>query len=112
MTQEQILESNKLIAEFMGVENPYYKGHFTSPNGVATLPEDMKYHISWEWLMLVIDKIEGILPDDSLISITYKTCIIPVLDGGFDIEISDSTKIGATYKAVVQFIQWYNQQAS
>jgi len=55
-----IIESNKLIAEFMGGENTYHKGHYICHNGIATLPEDMRFHFSWEWLMPVVDKINGL----------------------------------------------------
>ena len=58
-----IEENNTMIAEFMELEvtpkyNPkeYYVKEYNS--GEWYLPEEMKYHESWDWLMLVVEKIE------------------------------------------------------
>lgn len=102
-----IIESNRLIAEFMGAENPYHKGHFTSPDGKAHTPETMKYHISWDWLMPVVEKIEGL--SGSMSVYIYKDgCQIEGRFNGYNKTERAKTKIEATYKAVVEFIKWYN----
>lgn len=117
MTKEEVQSNNKLIAEFMGaIPNP------KSPKtGCALLVRnnkkpyhyfyaDLKYHKSWDWLMPVIEKIEHDLPDDSIITIEYKDCIIPVNEGEFDIQVlGEETKLLAVYKAVIEFIKWYNK---
>ncbi len=53
------MESNKLIAEFMGVvfhddENQYYNA-----DGLH-IGNTLQYHSSWNWLMLVVEKIEQV----------------------------------------------------
>lgn len=100
-----IEESNKLIAEFMG-----YLGSAEDANLVYCM-----YHTSWDWLMPVVEKIRGIeegmlveridiMPNDGVsIHITRQESII------VDVESKEAT-INATYKAVVEFIQWYNKQ--
>ena len=90
-----ITENNKIIAKFMG----------------ATLTKDLKYHLDWNWLMEVVEKIESILPDDSIITIEYKNCFIPILDDEepFTIEGGGKTKIEAVYNACLEFIKWYNE---
>ena len=72
---------------------------------------DLIFHSDWNWLMEVVEKIESILPDDSIITIEYKNCFIPVLDDEepFTIEGGGKTKIEAVYNACLEFIKWYNE---
>ena len=55
-------ENNKLIAEFMELEatpkyNPkeYYVKEYNS--GEWYLPEEMQYHVSWDWLIPVAQRL-------------------------------------------------------
>tara|TARA_R100000544_G_C2172239_1_gene32807 strand:- start:45 stop:371 length:327 start_codon:yes stop_codon:yes gene_type:complete len=50
---------NKLIAEFMKFQRTE-KGYIVGGLGDGTFgfAEELKFHTSWDWLMLVIDKIE------------------------------------------------------
>ena len=97
---------NKLIAEFMGVEEAYnpngndfvFKTTISDTNGDTDILKSCKvnslsYHTSWDWLMPVIEEIDHLNyePIDT-------------------IEKSLSTRlIKNTHKAVVQFIKEYNQ---
>ena len=102
MTKENKMnnqENNKLISEFMGwdIQNPT-----TIPNNLhlSNLELDngdvmeLKFHSSWDWLMPVVE-----------------TCYHNGADGN---EIGDITHalldcdIDHTYKAVVKFINEYN----
>ena len=94
------MESNKLIAEFMGVniitlddirtnKNPY----ISSADGY--LEDDLEYHTSWDWLMPVVE-----------------TCYH---NGAEENEVGDITHalldcdINHTYRSVAEFIKQYNK---
>jgi len=72
--ETEIIEGNKLIAEFMGWKNILSKEECESndfgfhvaqplgPNMYGTWPvvqEDLKYHSSWDWLIPCIGKISN-----------------------------------------------------
>ena len=89
------MENNKLIAEFMELEvvtkyNPkeYYVKKYNS--GEWHLPEEMKYHESWDWLIPVVQKCYKIDNEEN-----FNTLVDAV--STLDIE--------STYKAVVKFIK-------
>jgi hypothetical protein len=136
MTQEQIIEGNKRIAEFMGAvaEQWYPANKELAPEMTGThmvFPKDkeypgnekhhsvscLKYHTSWEWLMPVVDKIESI--GQTHVEFGKKHCRIqPILynpkkdcmEWHVLHETQCATKIEAVYTAVTSFITWYNQQ--
>lgn len=77
---------NELIEEFMG--KPDY-----------IMPELLKYHKSWDWLMPVVEKINALeMPDnfdfDILISLHEWICQVFIKNA---------------YADVVTIIKWYNQ---
>ena len=124
---------NELIAEFMGAEfvnddldnfpNGYYINHR------EMLPSWFDYDNSWDWLMPVVEKIRTLEYSNALYGgnwtdmIFDETCVIcefPQAYFGDKGKIvnrcseiiacqSGNTMIEATYKAVVEFIKWYNQ---
>ena len=57
MTDKEILDGNKLIAEFMGgtLDNPKAKYYYFLERGRYEM--ELKYHSSWDWLIPVIGKI-------------------------------------------------------
>ena len=92
-------ESNKLIAEFMGAEKTHIQSGkigdiycpVPSKNG-SEYADKLQYHLSWDWLMPVVQKIEqdceGV-PQEM-------------------INISLYSDIKEVYKAVIEFIKDYN----
>lgn len=131
MTQEEILEGNKLIAEFLYPnlrdrvltrelilgEEAYAK--------MVIIHEDyhlLRYHSSWDWLMPVVEKIEQIkcvnvytsktTHGEFSIEISYETPSYAGIQNNKSIFIKDKTltKIESTYKAAIEFIKWYNEQ--
>ena len=98
---KEILEGNKLIAEFEGRINELCHHINTSS------PYD--YDKSWDWLMPVVERIDSRTPYDPCVTIEYNWCSIKMLNGGFNIEVVGNSRIEATYKAVVEFIKWYNK---
>ena len=112
------MKSNKLIAEFMGYEKYTYRGYtmyvFGENNHRTNI--DLHYHIDWNWLMEVIAKIEsmGFVTEISgniersfaLIGIANSNVSISRV--GYGVEFMN--KKDATYRAVIEFITWYNEQ--
>jgi hypothetical protein len=114
---------NELIAEFMGrIPNTHRKNESSAPEdyfeteaGKFGYWELNSYDTSWDWIMPVVEKIESIVTE---VEICNSTCVIsngtPQGDGGkFYETIVDSygtSKIDATYKAIVDFIKWYKSQ--
>jgi len=100
---------NELIAEFMGFEcyesNGYRNYIFEEDNHRTHV--DLWYDKDWNWLMPVVEKIEYIPISDDVnvrwdVCIYMKTCTIGMKG------TVGTTKLEATYKAVVEFIKWYN----
>ena len=121
-------KNNRLIAEFMGYtlnENDEYPIEYITVQGHwdTCSIQDLNYHKSWDWLMKVVEKIENIKIKDYSIStdITDDKTFINVWhygDGGkwsilisnLNEEYKDFNKMQRTYKAVIEFINFYNKQ--
>jgi hypothetical protein len=76
-----------------------------------------KYDKSWDALMPVVEKIEAIQDRNDycpyFVEITAFECTIKDHNDSFPIAVEvEPTKIKATYKAVVNFVKWYNEQQS
>lgn len=98
------MKENELIAEFMGVvfhddENQYY-----DDNGLY-IGEELQYHKSWDWLMLVVDEIEDMGCE---VVMTNGECTISA--DGYHAKTFGKSRRSATYDAVVEFIEWYNKK--
>jgi len=92
------MEENKLIAEFMGMENERHSdGRYLFTTDIDELKgtdtrfwEELYFHVSWDWLMPVIDK-------------CYQEHMSK--------HIADAVMtcdIDTTYKVLVEFIKEYN----
>jgi len=121
------LENNKLIAEFMGLDE---LGRYVPTKLLPSIKyglfqgifeiEETEFHISWDWLMPVVDKIEklnfeinGVVSSVD-INIIYGDCIIQDEDGLGELYIykhsnESGNKLESVYRAVVEFIKWYNK---
>ena len=111
-------ENNKLIAEFMGFRPVRCKNGFAWDNNKIIKPISLhgnlvdtgnngKFHSSWDWLMSVVEKISDRFGEAP----KFKEIYIKWLDEteGNDFLIFRYSK-EETYKAVVQFIEWHNEQ--
>ena len=145
MTQEEILEGNRLIAEFMGLRKimlwggvdflydiekesyvTYVKVGSSGINAtintrvVKARPNELLFHSSWDWLMPVVEKIECKWVDGGqaivqirayqvqiFLEVGYRN-ILFATNQGYDGKRGN--KIDNTYKAVIEFIKWYNTQ--
>ena len=128
----KIIESNTLIAKFMGGvlstvpnlinlpqtrgESNIYsvKGSEVLPNGTYSVHRlnELEYHKCWNSLMSVVDKIECTTTDNEENSDNFFNVMIEVFEcniNGGDISICENgtTKFEATYNAVVKFIENY-----
>jgi len=90
---------NKLIADFMHLTN--YKGL-----------DDLKFNISWDWLMPVVEKCHEITDKKQRQFPESKDLDDPTGWRAWSYRrIELSTDIGLVFNDVVEFIKWYNQQS-
>ena len=130
MTQEQIIEGNKLIAEFMGLKqvkwdygellwvHKDFKEDFTDVHDYSNsstfdwgnaFPQTEKlfYHSSWAWIMPVVEKIESMGYDVFINGLYCRITDCGMSD--FELESGEvNTKIEAIWFTVIEFIKWYN----
>lgn len=107
------MNTNKLIAEFMG--GVMHEGLMSLPNdnNLYNIDCQLQYHTSWDWLMPVVDKIEKELEEEFRVVMLEDECSIyqktedQKLQSSFECvaEIFATSKIEATYDAVVDFIK-------
>lgn len=118
MTDNEILEGNKLIAEFMEYERDEYEEfnesityscdkliNISDDEDWETSiddwtnwlrPDEMLFHSSWDWLMPVITNILEICSElDEL--------------ERYHVIIDQIPQIHHTHSSVVEFIKWYNE---
>lgn len=119
LTKEEILEGNKLIAVFMGdyfdtgLEPSYYIRY----NKEYKL-EDSQFHCSWDWIMPVVDKINGMGKAYSFA--IFKSYVSLTVEKGGKVfqdysfaysEYITQTQTGkeAAFKLLVKFVKWENE---
>lgn len=101
-----IEEKNRLIGVFNGDIKSIDANVSFNRNCV---PSKFEYHISWDWLIPVVEMIESL---GYLIDIFGKAISIHHKDGEIIVdnpESSADTKFQAIYNACYQFIEWYNE---
>ena len=116
MTQEEILDYNKLCAEFLNLhrdeEVAIYK--FTA------YPYDfLKFHSDWNWIMEVVEAIEKLkFRFEIALNEVNLYCISEEKRFSYAINYHDCenygeemhlTKKGAVVQAINQFLIWYNE---
>jgi len=102
------LETNKLIAEFMGMEHCYrpYGNGFMEVKECGSVIEldDLEYHTSWDWLMPVVEKVNKVSGYDD-----YNTHRLHIQRVFADCVFENAVSKKEVHKAVVEFIKWYNE---
>ena len=125
MEKNFVLNGNKLIAEFMGWTTKSRYHHIKQRKVLEWIvPENSnniyyefndgylecfeeRFHESWDWLIPVVEKIEkeyevSIIDNECEICTTgYKIKVL--------VSVVSNSKIEAVYKAVIKFIEWYNE---
>ena len=115
--EKNIVENNKLIAEFLGYSQP----HPDYPNTTYWYKKDCQpitillFHSDWSWLMRVVDKIEGFEDENrcAKYNIKIEQCFVEIIENHTSdtiISTDANSKLEAVHNACVEFIQWYNQQ--
>lgn len=114
MREAEIIEGNRLIAQFMGIKKDRWGDFFLFPFPKSTqriMPGKMKYHSSWDWLYPVVQKIAQYMIDTDFgserklsVALNWWKHIANALEKASDIEV--------IHKHVVQFIKWYNLQTN
>jgi hypothetical protein len=127
MTQEEILQYNKLCAEFL---DAIYSEHaeawgFGNAKNIGSkmfhgvmyhnvieaqrFEKELKFHSDWNWIMEVVEAIEKL--DNIFVKIHTGGCFIhPINDTkNYIAKEYSSNKKEAVVQAINQFLIWYNQ---
>lgn len=143
MTEKQIDQGNRLIAEFMEEERIFAlkKGdvwiHKNGKSGLQAFTYEeaeeewqnpeydgyslvcsnlFKYHLSWDAMMVVIDKIEGIVMDNGFfgfILLAGNNCLFKHSGNDKEIRIVNTprsqrlSKLEVVYETVLEFINYH-----
>lgn len=118
-------EKNILIGNFLGMGNSPDNYNLLNENHCLTVlnrtktsckAHELRFNLSWDWLMTVIEKIENLFESGVVVEIEGHNCKIStnknsILDPlYFHIYSTLDSKIGSTYEAVVDFIKWHNSK--
>jgi len=124
MEENFIYEGNKLIADYLHKDKHVCSTPdcYEYGNRIFYTPEKMGYHTSWRWLMPVVENIASTTIKGHPPFNSDQFVRIEIVPNGF-VKISnlrdtpiftnvsiEGDLINATYKAVVEFIKWHNQQ--
>jgi hypothetical protein len=113
--KETIIENDVKICLFMGGVEIAPAHYFVEERKTYFLPDEMKYHESWDWLMPVVEKICRMgEPGDNFCLRTFG--MINDENGQMMVRFDRfslfeaTTLIEALYMAVIAFIDWHNSQ--
>ena len=99
---KKLIENNTIIGVFDGAEyvndapKDYPNGYYIHAYEAGALPEDWRYHESWDWLMPVVEKCLS-APED--LENQFDTHYDAIHDALWSINIEE------TYKEVIEFIK-------
>ena len=110
---ENIVENNKLIAEFLGYSQPHpdYKNtSYWYKKGEAPLVF-LSFHSNWDWLMRVVEKIESLGYTVTIAGVMCKvTKVLDLENSIVSYVLGDkSRKLELIYTTMVEFVKWHNK---
>ena len=101
MDHNQITNGNRRIKELMGSTIKIDQDDVKDiPLAFLKVP-DLKFHLSWKWLMPVVLKIEE---EGHTVRIEGNSCSVDA-EGGETYEASAETKMEAVWTAIVKFLE-------
>lgn len=119
MTQEEILKYNKLCADVMGWKNLNDDSYpeYLTPMGDFYSLKNLMFDSDWNWIMMVIEKIEGLGFNTDSYSPIHGSVESEATLHEFNIwdkinpEIQGrgKTRKQATVQAIYKFLIWYNE---
>ena len=120
LRSSEVYEGQKSIAEFMclPIEQMEYGDVYRYIDDEVYISHQLMYYKSWDWIMPVIDKINGLGKEYSFA--IFKTYVsLTVEKGGkmykdFSFAYSEyitaeQTGIEAAFKLIIKFIAWYSE---
>ena len=126
---DNIIENNKLIAEFLNWEFDDLSETFETPFLKLVEPHafgdeqfscklqdfELEFHSDWNWLMSVVEKIENLQDENNcaIYNVQIEQSFTEIIDNHTSetiVEVDSNSKIQAVYQACVEFIKWYNEQ--
>lgn len=113
MEEKEITLGNKTISEF--VDDGRIINAMSSNEedqfllNVRSHKNNGHFHKNWNWLMFVIEKIEGMLMEGSNIHIEHTNCYLDDYEHGISFSSNGETKIEAVFKVVCEYVMWYNE---
>jgi hypothetical protein len=127
MDEKIIIKNNELIAKFMGGRFTFIKPHTPNvefkvhPRGDRNFnsssfhPRHLSYHKSWDWLMPVVEKVESLDCNVGIFTGMKNDSWCRIVRfgkfglGDKEIGIKDNSRIISVFKAIIEFIKWYNK---
>jgi hypothetical protein len=129
MTEQEIIEGNKLIAEFMDYEHDdndedsvtYCCDHLVNISEVAhwessiddwtswLRADEMKFHSSWDWLMPVFKKIWESIDQFQYDDEPYLYITEEIFHPDYLLSDFINNNIEGVWNRCVEFIKWYNK---
>ena len=128
---ENIIENNKLIAEFLNWEFDDLSETFETPFLKLVDPHafgdeqfscklqdfELEFHSDWNWLMRLVEKIENLQDENNcaIYNVQTEQCFVEIIINHTSetiVEVDSNSKIQTVYRACVEFIKWYNENKS
>ena len=126
---DNIIENNKIIAEFLDWEFDDLSETFETPFLKLVDPHafgdeqyscklqdfELEFHSDWNWMMRVVEKIENLQDENNcaIYNVQIEQCFVEIIINHTSetiVEVDSNSKIQAVYNACVEFIKWYNKQ--
>ena len=110
---ENIVENNKMFAEFLG----YCQPHPDYPTTTYWYKKDYQpltillFHSNWDWLMRVVEKIESLGYTVTIAGVMCKvTKVLDLENSIVSYVLGDkSRKLELIYTTMVEFVKWHNK---